>query len=480
MSTETNPQRPVSTTPPAGRDREGVQLPTGNLAAPATAPVRRDAAATERREAVTAERSETGERLGELRNNVQTRFADINDGVALPYNLVTKRNRRAPKVTFDDVKDAVAQGQWAKVVTSSFSLFFRGANEVEALGYFTQGVERLDTRKQLGVLRQMENADQKNMTAEQKLKTAILRTETDFLRAKAGLRLARKAETDGKPLKIGPNQRVRDLVKPEVLKDINDKKIAGALVTDDVLPAGAFLHCEKNTGYPLYVTETETGTVPAINLYEKNPDAVPKGRNDREKRIEHLVSGLKVGDVLFPNEPDGGKSMTSRYSVSMGRLVQAKTKDEEGFFAMHVMVYMGDRKVRHVGTKQGGEEMTIDHMFSTRGRNYDSVAVGRIGDQTKAAAFASKCEEFSKGVTSYSKREAVDTTRRIAANRIAEQRGGAVQPTATVNERKTSAICVDMVQYAANKADVAELKGALMPLDIFKAMKIEYAMSLAA
>lgn len=413
--------------------------------------------------------TETRSRLGEAHDDI---FQRTNNGVPLPYALVLKKSRTTT-ITFDDLKAAVARSDWPKVITSSFRLFFRGTNEMEALGYFTKGVDNLDMRERLGVLRQMENADQNGMTAEQRLRTGILRAETGFLLAKDGMHFVRKAEIDGKPLKVSAGQTIAQLVDKKVLDEIRGKKIAGPLMTSDPLPEG-WLHLEKRTGYPLYLTQNPNDPVPATSIYERRQDSGLKGKTEKEKRIEFLRANLKAGDLLFPNDADASQTMVRRYMKKAGRIAQAGNRDEEEFFSIHAMVYVGNGKIRHIADK-GGEELSLEQLFSRKGRNYNSVAVGRFADQPKAAEFVKHIVEFSDGVKSYDTKQAISYGTQLFSRRAAD---GTLTPIKPTTEKLKSSTCVQMVQYAANKAGISGLKDAVTALDMFKSLKIEYAMDM--
>ena len=405
---------------------------------------------------------------------------EINNGTTPALELISEHEK--PKTTYADLKKIIDKDGWLAAIPAAFQLTFSEGNDVQGLHYYMQGVEEVDANDQAGLLRQTQEfqRNQSGQSWQRKLKMSLARFRTEEALYRKGYSKTERLTTS-QVVQIQAGDTIASAVQRAgfdanvALAGIREDVIIGPLKWTGNLPEGYFLHLSSR-GYPLAVCETPDESV-AVPLFVKEMQP-ERSANPREERIAFLESRLQPGDVLFVNAYD--LSPKKRVLATVGRMMQAQTEDEESFYAIHPLVYIGNGKVAHVHGNGGH----IDSLQNLLLEKYNAVSVGRLHDPSQQELFAQHAENFTRQTTDYDEKELFTRAHRMLQEKAkGEESVDAINYDRLLSGDREGAVCVDVVTAAAKWTEQqtgqrTELSDTNDALEMFKAVDILYSMNM--
>ncbi len=428
------------------------------------------------------ERKKAGpEREPETEDQRQARktMLRMNYRTAVPFERILQH--QAPSVKYTDLRNANKQGKWIKLIRLGAQISLGKDNDIRGLGFTSKGLGQISSDRKLGILRQVEQIDQKDMDWQQKMKVSMFRAETELQLQREGYRRTGTATVFETYRIDGERQTLESIMaskfpdKPEVFRLIQNKTVLGPLSSNSELPAGTYLYFDAQ-GLPIHIAATPDEK-PEVPMFAKDESLLTTRKNSQQETLEFLQSRLEPGDVLFVNRKD--KDAFKRTMATLGRMLQAKTAEDERFFTIHVMVYKGNGKVVHVRDGGGKEESLTDLMTN----RYNAISVGRLQNPEHAKILMKHADDITKAVDTYDNSRLSAMSTPLALRRMESETGKKGDTSIPTRKNKNKAVCVDVASEAAERTarqtgQPNELVGQKVALDMYKSLEIEYSLDI--
>jgi hypothetical protein len=415
----------------------------------------------------------------EQQRQARKKMLRMNYRTAVPFERILQH--QAPSVKYTDLRNAKKEGKWIKLIRLGAQISLGKDNDVRGLGFTSKGLGQISSDRKLGILRQVEQIDQQGIAWQQKMKVSMFRAETELQLQREGYRRTGTA-TVSETLRIdGDRQTLESIMtskfpdKPEIFRSIKNKTVLGPLSSSGELPAGTYLYFDTQ-GLPIHIAAT-SDEKPEVPMFVKDESLLATRKGSQQETLELLESRLQPGDVLFVNRQ--GKNAVKRAFATLGRMLQAKSAEDESFFTIHVMVYKGNGKIVHVRDGGGKEEALRDLMTD----RYNSISVGRLQDPEHAKVLLKHADDITKAVDTYDNSRLSAMSTPLALRRMEAETGKKGNTAIPDRKSKNKAVCVDVVSEAADKTarqtgQPNELVGQKVALDMYKSLEIEYSLDI--